>query len=104
MAATGALQSSCLVSNARAAGKAIIPGGEVIVLHAIEQFMLYTGIILAGSGLVQLLVKSLPEKEHEAYQDWLRGGEKAELYSPFRIALAPTRDGGGGMVGLSYRF
>lgn len=32
------------VRAARAAGKAIISGGEVVVLQAIEQFVLYTGV------------------------------------------------------------
>ncbi|WP_313808752.1 shikimate 5-dehydrogenase [Sphingobium sp.] len=33
-----------LVRAARAAGKAVISGGEVVVLQAVEQFILYTGI------------------------------------------------------------
>ncbi|WP_176590325.1 shikimate 5-dehydrogenase [Sphingobium sp. EM0848] len=32
------------IRAARAAGKAIISGGEVVVLQAVEQFLLYTGI------------------------------------------------------------
>ena len=33
-----------LIRAARALGKRVITGGEVIVLQAVEQFVLYTGI------------------------------------------------------------
>jgi shikimate dehydrogenase len=40
-----------LIRLARAKGKRVITGAEVIVLQAVEQFVLYTGV-RPGDGLV----------------------------------------------------
>jgi hypothetical protein len=68
-----------------------------------ENFNLYTGILVAGSGIVQFFVKSKPEKEYAAYRDWLSGSGKSNAsYNPYTLALGATPDGG--MMGVSYRF
>ncbi len=98
--AAGEMYLSSLARDARAhrllsAAISIGIGATGLIMYATDStrdsdFFLYQGILLAGLGAANLVIRSPAEQEADAYTDWK--SEKG-VFTSFRLDLVPLRSG-----------